>query len=64
MNGPKALDIARLFEGSADPEIIAKDQVPARLRELADRLKPRKKPRLVLEECIRFNPQPRMGSRR
>lgn len=50
MNVPEELDFSRLFEGSADAEIIPKDQIPARLRWLADQLERSEKPRLVLRQ--------------
>jgi hypothetical protein len=46
----ETFDFSRLFEGSAEAEIIPADQVPSRLRELADQLERSGKPRLVLRE--------------
>jgi len=54
MKVPEALDFSRLFEGSSDPKIIPKDQVPARLRELADQLERSGNPRLVLWRAYSF----------
>jgi hypothetical protein len=54
MKVPEEFDFSRLFEGSADAEIIPREQVPARLRELADQLERGGKPRLVLWRVYSF----------
>lgn len=54
MKVPEEFDFSRLFEGSADAEIIPRNQVAARLRELADQLERSGNPRLALWRVYSF----------
>jgi hypothetical protein len=48
---PTALDFAKLFHGSMEFEILPKEQVAAKLRELADLVERKEFPRLALHEA-------------